>query len=75
MKGQLTSKPFGFANFCVLDIDGNELHFTGALGGFNEGTASPETKNYPFDETKVYETAERSYQALQEYQIFVLASC
>lgn len=70
MKGQLTSKPFGFANFCVLDIDGNELNFTSAPGGFNEGTASPETNNYPFDEAKVYETAERSYQALQEYHIF-----
>src|ERR1700758_4311717 len=25
VKEQLTSKPFGFPNFCVLDIDGNEL--------------------------------------------------
>jgi hypothetical protein len=70
MTGQLTSNPFGFPNFCVLDVDGNELHFTSAPGGFNKRTANPETKNYPFDETKVRETAERSYQALQEYQIF-----
>lgn len=70
MRGQLTSKPFGFPNFCVLDVDGNELHFTSAPGAFNQATAAPETNNYPFDEAKVRETAERSYQALQEYQIF-----
>ncbi len=70
MKEQLTSKPFGFPNFCVLDVDGNELHFTSAPGGFTKQTVDLETNNYPFDESKVRETAERSYQALQEYQIF-----
>jgi hypothetical protein len=38
--------------------------------GFNKRTANLETNNYPFDEARVRETAERSYQALQEYQIF-----
>jgi hypothetical protein len=70
MRGQLTSKPFGFPNFCVLDLDGNELHFTSAPGGFNEGTDRPKTNDYPFDQAKVHETAERSYQALREYHIF-----
>jgi GAF domain len=69
MKEQLTSKPFGFPNFCVLDVDGNELHFTSAPGGFTNQTANLERNNYPFDESKVRETAERSYEALQEYQI------
>jgi hypothetical protein len=69
MKGQLTSKPFGFPNFCVLDVDGNELHFTSAPSGFNKPTIDPGTNDYPFDEYKVLETAERSYQALQEYEI------
>lgn len=54
----------------MLDVDGNELHFTSAPGGFNKRTANLETNNYPFDEARVRETAERSYQALQEYQIF-----
>jgi hypothetical protein len=70
MKEQLTTKPFGFPNFCVLDVDGNELHFTSAPGGLTKQTANLETNNYPFDESKVHETAERSYQALKEYQIF-----
>jgi hypothetical protein len=69
MRGQLTSKPFGLPNFCVLDVEGNELHFTSSPGSFNKWTANLETNDYPFDEAKVRDTAQRSYQALLEYQI------
>jgi GAF domain-containing protein len=50
-------------------VDDNELHFNSAPSGFNKPTVDLGTNDYPFDMSKVRETAERSYQALQEYEI------
>jgi hypothetical protein len=76
MKGQLTTKPFGLPNFRALDLDGNELHFLNrpANSSHNLPLELATEQNlvraeYPFDESVIRQTAERSYQALEEYAI------
>jgi GAF domain/Glyoxalase/Bleomycin resistance protein/Dioxygenase superfamily len=71
MIGQLTSNPFGLVNFCALDLDGNELHFSDyASCGWGRPGLGPSSSTCPFDDATIQETAERSYQALREYEIF-----
>ncbi len=77
MREQLTSKPFGLHNFCALDLDGNELHFSNrpALSRRNRPLAAYPAHNlgrtdFPFDESTIRQTAQRSHDALQEYAIF-----
>jgi len=76
MKGQLTTKPFGLPNFRVLDLDGNDLHFlnrpANSLHNLPLELATEQNlvrDDYPFDESVIRQTAERSHQALEEYAI------
>ena len=77
IKGQLTIKPFGLPNFCALDLDDNELHFSNRPGHTSrhhplelEAVQDLSSYDYPFGDSTIRGTAERSYQALQEYDIF-----
>jgi hypothetical protein len=77
LRGQLSSKPFGLPNFCVLDLDDNELRFCNhprnASSHQRLGAAMGEdigSYNYPFDRSTIRQAAERSYRALEEYSIF-----
>ncbi len=70
LRGQLTSKPFGVLNFCALDLDGNEIRFSNRPGGeFGKPALELSYCTYPCDDATILEAAERSYQALQEYEI------
>jgi GAF domain-containing protein len=71
MRGQLTNKPFGVPNFCALDLDGNELHFSNRPGDkLSNPPLDVMSRDRPVSASAIRETAERSYQALQEYNIF-----
>jgi GAF domain-containing protein len=76
MKGQLTTKPLGLPNFQALDLDGNELRFLNRPANSpHKMRLEPGTEqnlgryDYPFDESVIRQTAERSHQALKEYAI------
>jgi hypothetical protein len=76
MKGQLTTKPLGLPNFRALDLDGNELHFLNRPANSSHKLplelATEQNlgrDDYPFDESVIRQTAERSHQALEEYAI------
>jgi GAF domain-containing protein len=76
MKGQLTTKPLGLPNFRALDLDGNELHFLNRSANSSHKLPSELATeqnlgrdDYPFDESVIRQTAERSHQALEEYAI------
>jgi hypothetical protein len=73
---QLGTKPFGWPNFHVLDLDGNDLHFLSRPARSSQtrwlGAAGEQNLvryDYPFSEEVIRQTAERSRQALEEYAI------